>query len=98
MRLRFAGVCRVCGDDLPASSEAIYEQATRTVQCVGHGVNQFVATETPPVMGAIDVGTAGASARREFERRKARRDQRVRARHPKIGGLLLALSDEPQST
>ena len=39
-----------------------------------------------------------ASARREFERRKARREQRIRDKHPRIGGLLHALSDEPQST
>lgn len=43
-------------------------------------------------------GIAGASARREFERRKARREDRVRAAHPKLGGLLLAVFDDPQST
>ena len=43
-------------------------------------------------------GTAGASARREFERRKARREDRVRAAHPRLGGLLLAVFDDPQST
>jgi hypothetical protein len=43
-------------------------------------------------------GIAGASARREFERRKAKREERVRAKHTKLGGLILAISDEPQST
>lgn len=43
-------------------------------------------------------GTAGASARREFERRKAGREERVRTAHPKLGGLLLAVFDDPQST
>lgn len=46
----------------------------------------------------IDPGTAGASARREFERRAAKRERRIRERHPKLGGLILALSDDPQST
>ncbi|MGY1782095.1 nuclease-related domain-containing protein [Geodermatophilus sp. SYSU D01036] len=41
-------------------------------------------------------GTAGASAEAEYERRKARREQRVRSAHPILGGLILALSDEPQ--
>ncbi len=41
---------------------------------------------------------AGASAQREYERRKVKREERVRAKHPKIGGLILALSDDPQST
>jgi Nuclease-related domain len=43
----------------------------------------------------IDLGTAGASARREHERRRANREDRVRAKHPRIGGALLALSDDP---
>lgn len=43
-------------------------------------------------------GMAGASARREYERRSAKREERVRAAHPKIGGFLLAISEEPQST
>lgn len=111
MRLRYAGACRVCGVELPARSEAIYERATRTVRCVSHGVSPSLVPETPHVVEPadlevldpaaveiLDVGTAGASTRREFERRKARRAERVRARHPKIGGLLLAISDEPQST
>ena len=41
---------------------------------------------------------AGGSARREHERRKSAREQRIRANHPKLGGLILALSDEPQTT
>jgi hypothetical protein len=51
-----------------------------------------------PAPEVIESGTAGASARREFERRSAKREQRIRQRHPKFGGLILALSDDPQST
>src|SRR4051812_49121095 len=40
-------------------------------------------------------GTAGASARRVHERRKARREDAVRAKHPRIGALLLALKEPP---
>jgi hypothetical protein len=46
----------------------------------------------------VDPGTAGASARREFERRKTAREERIRAKHPKLGGLILAISEDPQST
>ncbi|MBD3781998.1 MAG: NERD domain-containing protein [Micrococcales bacterium] len=46
----------------------------------------------------VESGTAGASARREFERRRARREERIRAKHPRLGGLILAVSEEPQST
>jgi hypothetical protein len=40
-------------------------------------------------------GTAGASAHREHERRRERREQAVRDKHPRIGGLLLALREPP---
>lgn len=94
MGLRFAGTCRVCGAELPAKTEAIYERASKTVRCVGHEV----ASSPSLVDGVeVDAGTPGASARREFERRKAKGEERVRTRHPRLGGLILALSDDPQS-
>jgi len=43
----------------------------------------------------LDLGTAGASARREHERRKVNREKRVREKHPRIGAALLALGDDP---
>lgn len=46
----------------------------------------------------LDAGSAGASARREYERRKNNREERVRGAHPHIGGFLLAVTDDPQST
>ncbi|PKW26696.1 nuclease-related domain-containing protein [Phycicoccus duodecadis] len=103
MRLRYAGTCRICGSQLPAKGDAIYERVTRTVRCVTHEVS------TPDAVPAgheldlalpevVPTGTAGASARREFERRKAAREERIRAKHPKLGGLILAVSEEPQST
>lgn len=41
-------------------------------------------------------GVAGASARREYERRKQHRERTVREKHPRLGGLLLALNRTPQ--
>ena len=40
----------------------------------------------------------GASAQREYERRKNKRESKIREAHPRIGGLIIALSDDPQST
>src|SRR4051812_41839430 len=40
-------------------------------------------------------GAAGASARREHQRRRAARERRVRERHPRLGALMLALATEP---
>lgn len=95
MRLRFDGTCRVCGVALPARTEAIYERSGKTVCCTSHLVP---AEDESCAQDVGNPGTPGASARREFERRKARREQRIRAKHPKIGGLLHALSKEPQTT
>lgn len=44
----------------------------------------------------LDLGTPGAGARREQERRKSRREAKTREDHPHLGGLLLRLQDEPQ--
>jgi hypothetical protein len=47
---------------------------------------------------ALSSGVPGTSPRREFGRRRAKREADVRARHPRLGGLILAVTDEPQST
>jgi hypothetical protein len=45
----------------------------------------------------IDLGTPGGSARREHERRRARREAGTRERHPRLGNLLLRVQSEPAS-
>jgi len=93
----------VCGVELPAKVEAIYERTTKTVRCVSHDVHLAVEPAVVEVVNTAVVevaesGTAGASARREYERRKAKREERIRTKHPKLGALMLAVSDEQQST
>jgi hypothetical protein len=95
MHLRYAGTCRECGAALSAKTEAIYERSTRTVRCLAHASPPL---DPEPSAVPVETGSPGASARREFERRKAKREERTRAKHPKLGGLILALSDDPQST
>jgi hypothetical protein len=103
MKLRYAGVCRVCEAELSARVEAIYERSTKTVRCLDCSPTSSVVEvraqrASKPQTVPIDPGTPGASARREYERRQAKREARVRERHPKLGGLILAVTDEPQST
>ena len=43
----------------------------------------------------LDTGAAGASARREHERRRANRQQAVREKHPRTAALRLALASDP---
>lgn len=45
---------------------------------------------------ALVEGSAGASAQREYERRRDRRVARQRKRYGPLAGVVLALSDEPQ--
>ena len=47
--------------------------------------------------GEIDPGTPGSSARREHERRRARREAETRKRHPHLGNLLLRVKSAPTS-
>ncbi|WOQ70119.1 nuclease-related domain-containing protein [Microbacterium limosum] len=37
MRLRYRGTCRLCSNDLPAGTTAIYERTTRTTRCLDCG-------------------------------------------------------------
>lgn len=104
MRLRYAGVCRLCGVALPAREEAVYERITKTVRCVecpAEAAEVLVESETQPSpVGDVsgDSGVAGSSARREYERRKAKDEERLRRKWGKLGGIAVALSDEKQST
>jgi hypothetical protein len=46
----------------------------------------------------IDRGVAGRSTLGEYNRRHANREQRIRQRWGRLAGLVLALSEDPQST
>ena len=97
MRLRYAGTCRACGQDLPARTFAAYDSATKTVVCATCSPAESVQP-TEPGDAPFASGTAGASAQREFDKRHARRETRIRNAHPHLGGVMLALTDDPQST
>jgi hypothetical protein len=102
MRLRYAGACRLCSDSVQAGTEAIYESDTKTVRCLE------CATETPETAPHLErvgynslsteSGIAGSSARREYERRKAKDEEKLREKWGPFGGIAVAVSDERQST
>ncbi|MBT8162640.1 MULTISPECIES: nuclease-related domain-containing protein [Arthrobacter] len=102
MRLRFSGVCRLCGASLPARTEAIYESGTKTVRCLECPSGTETPPRNPEPAGEQPLpresGIAGSSARREYERRKAKDEERLRGKWGRLGGLAVALSDERQST
>ena len=106
MKLRYAGVCRLCGTGLLARAEAIYERSTKTVRCIECPTAvSAVAPETEAgpkePFGSVEVegpGVAGSSARREYERRKTKDEERLRQKWGKLGAIAVALSTEKQST
>jgi hypothetical protein len=106
MRLRYAGTCDTCAASLAAGTHAGYRRASRSVRCLAcvdastrvGDVTTPSAPTAPAAPEPVAAGTAGSSARREYERRSARREARIREAHPRIGGFLLAVTEEPQST
>lgn len=93
-RVKHDGVCSQCGIVLRTGEVAVYERPTRSIRCVVCPTDADSPAEEP----AFDPGVAGASARREYERRKTNRETRVKDRFGRFSGVVLALTDDPQST
>lgn len=114
MRLRYAGKCRSCGTSLPAGERAVYERAPKTVRCIECPTAQArraepeavdaaePAVQAPPIQAPpteeIDAGVAGSSARREYERRRAKDEARLREKWGRFGNIAVKLAPERQST
>lgn len=103
MTLRRPDQC-VCGTQVAAGERAAWNRSTRTVLCLScvsadvTPAHAQPAPVSPPESTAIDLGQAGASALAEFGRRHDKREAAIRSAHPRVGGLILALTDDPQST
>lgn len=103
MALRRPDQCG-CGTELAAGERAAWNRSTRTVlclQCADPTAAPILDQPVPVIEAAptpIDLGQAGGSAQAEFDRRHDEREAAVRAAHPRIGGLILAITDDPQST
>lgn len=75
IRLRFPGRCRSCGRDLAKGERALHDRAARALSCDG------CASQIEP----LEAGVPGASARREYDRRRLARERRTRERWDVIG-------------
>ena len=95
LSLRRPDTCAVCARNLAAGDTAWWDSAAKTATCPScHGAGRAATDADAP---ALDRGHAGASAEREYERRKTNRETRIREAHPRTGGLLLWLLDAPQN-
>ena len=107
MALRRDGQCG-CGKRLAAGERAAWDRVGRVVvclDCMNSAANASAITTTDPpivdepsISAETELGVAGASAQAEFDRRRTKRESRIREAHPRLGGLIMALTDEPQST
>lgn len=102
LRLKYGPKCSFCGAPLPVGAPAAHvpgSDAPRCGLCVHRTVVPMGSSGPTAPAAQIDPGTAGASARREYDRRAANREARVKERFGRrFGGLVLAVTDEPQST
>lgn len=98
LKLGRPGVCVACGVELLAGTAAWWESDERTVTCLTCHAMPAPMPPVPelPELEVFDRGEAGASLAREYDRRKAGRERRVREAHPRIGEFLLKWQDAPQ--
>lgn len=80
-------MCKVIDDGVAGGSNAGVD---------GPAPGTSESQRAPSDSAGAPKGRAGASALREYERRRDRREKRVRDKHPLIGGVLLALQGSPQ--
>jgi hypothetical protein len=104
-KLRRPDECSACRTALEAGTPAMWEASRRQVICLQCHEGGPASGDGRAAEAAVDLAVArpraaagGASAQREYDKRVGRREQQVRTQHPKLGGLLLALSKEPVST
>lgn len=84
----------MCGTPLAKGSDALHDPTAKTVRCLECPRNGLAVRDDP-----IDEGVAGGSAWREYERRKAKREARIKGIFgDHLGGVILVLGREPQST
>ncbi len=96
--LRYAGLCRQCAASLPAKSKAWWDDGPKTVTCLACYESSGVVAATSDVAEPPDSGVAGASARKEYERRKTKREAAIDAKWGRFAGVVKFLTEEPQST
>lgn len=105
LKLRRTDTCVSCGAALTAGAVAYWDAEAKTVTCLTCQGEITSVSEARPqedvsaAPGELDRGTAGASARRRYERLHKRRERAAKDRLGKrLGGFYLTLSKEPQST
>lgn len=107
--LRWESSCALCGEILPARTKAVWDAETMSATCLtcGTGGGKTVIsvenslpplpTEPPRPVPPTHSGTPGASARRTYQRRHERYEQKV-SRFGILAPVVKVIDPEPQST
>ena len=101
MALRYAGTCSVCGGLIDKGVRAVYSPASKTVR---HIACPELVGMSPP-----DAGLAGASARREYERRTANDQAHIQQQRDRVQAVFgqgfvgrvaarIAVDDRPRTS
>jgi hypothetical protein len=110
IRLRYPSTCAQCEVALSAGTKAWWFADSGSGICGGcHGdhpggtdrsdpVEVAAGIVSPPDRGVAAAGIAGASARREYQRRHDRREKRIDQKWGRLAGVVKFVSDDPQST
>lgn len=108
LALRRPDICVRCGVALAVGTRAQWDADERVVRCLACAA--WLASSSSPDLDALDgpvesiepieLGTPGGSARREFQRRRARREAAVEERWGtgRLGRVAKVLSLDPPST
>lgn len=92
--VKYDGPCSRCGTILPAGREAVWDRRLKKMHCI----ECPTASSPAPSPRPLDGGVAGGSARREYERRLAKREAALKGRWGnRVGSWINRFADEPQS-
>ena len=92
--VKYDGPCSKCGTLLRAGETAVWIRGANRMECL---VCAGLEPEPAP-SGPLDVGVAGGSAWKEYDRRSAKRNSRIEEQWGRFAGVVKALTHEPQST
>ncbi|MHB1539133.1 MAG: nuclease-related domain-containing protein [Solirubrobacteraceae bacterium] len=94
--------CAICHAPLRAGVRASWSREQRTVACLTCVPATQAAGSAPAReragSGEVETGAAGASALREYERRRAARERQLAGRFGLLGSAYARLSSDPVST
>ena len=102
--LRRDGVCALCSTPILKGTKANWAADTRTVTCTNCPCevareDVSMKSQSIAVMSeALDLGSAGLSARKEYDHRHRNREEALDKTFGKLAGVVKFFSDDPMST